>query len=51
MVNCGYPIRFLMSRKENLNLLVKKFPPAPNVFVVLFFSYYCTFIPSKNLLR
>ena len=31
MVNCGYPIRYLMTRKENLNLLVLKFPPSPNV--------------------
>lgn len=31
MVNCGYPVRFYMTRKEYLNLLVKRFPPSPSV--------------------
>lgn len=31
MVNCGYPVRFLMTRKENLNRLVERFPPSPSV--------------------
>jgi hypothetical protein len=30
MVNCGYSVRFIMSRKENLNLLVERFPPTPS---------------------
>lgn len=31
MVNCGFAVRFYMTRKEYLNLLVKRFPPSPNV--------------------
>lgn len=31
MVNCGYAVRFYMTRKEYLNLLVKRFPPSPSV--------------------
>jgi hypothetical protein len=39
MVNCGYAVRFYMTRKEYLNMLVKRFPPSPTVI-----KYLCLFI-------
>lgn len=31
MVNCGYPVRFYVSKKDYLNKLVFRFPGQPNV--------------------
>ena len=34
MVNCGYAVRFYTTRKEYLNMLVKRFPPSPTVIKI-----------------
>ncbi len=49
MVNAGYPIRYLMSRKENLNKLVKSFPAGPSVNEKIFFLKLKSFFKNYKV--